>query len=203
MDQTHKLLSRLAELEDSRSSINRDIKALRRVAREALTTQKATPFVPHVVVRPKLLPTIPLRQQLFPAPASTPASVPGMPPFVRLSQPQSELAEARQKFLTDMANEKEKQKSFAILIPELEHLWRELLPRFATEIPPFDHYLTSYTPQLLTKAIKRMYECTEDYLDRVVNPKGYFRSILHSLRMRELAKAGDLPGVPAGTSINL
>jgi hypothetical protein len=181
MDQTYKLLSRIAELEDKRSSINHDIKALRRVAHEALTAPMAKPFVPHVqVVRPPLLPSVPLRQQLS-APAPTQTSP------VRLSLREEQLVEARKEFIADLRKTNGQEESLALLVPELERLWCEKLPCFATKVPVFKQLLNVYTPQLLAKAIVHMSKCDAVYLDCVINPTGYFRGIAQNMRTRGIA----------------
>ena len=176
MDQTNKLFARLAALEDQRSSINHDIKALRRVAREALTAPVAKPFVPHVqVVRPQLVPDIPLRQQL------RPVSEPTNPNVVHNDN-------TCEKYLRQ---KEERDKEFAILVPHFRKLWMDVLP-----LPdPFDvqawsYLLRSHSPFVIDRAIYYI----KDRLERkngtrILSVRGYFISLLRSLEAEEEAKS--------------
>lgn len=106
-------------------------------------------------------------------------------PALPLRASQEELATARKSFIQQHEATAQFEKDCAEIIPVLLQEWE------AADIgpaPDFRHYLFNYSPQLLTKALRRTRKYVWEGPREVRDILAYYKAVVRDLRTKELAK---------------
>jgi hypothetical protein len=90
------------------------------------------------------------------------------------------LIHANEAFIEKIQRREALKETMPIIVPELERLWKEKVSADPGDLPNFEGYLCSFTPQLLRRAI----HTTPKYAD---SPKAYFKSVVMDLRRKQIA----------------